>query len=66
MCDANAPPLGVFVASLALTFTYLDDVLTSFPSDLSLATTLLAARGMEEQRNFQELLTESVGPVHFF
>jgi hypothetical protein len=35
-------------------------------TDLSLATTLLAARGLEEQQNFEELLTESVGPVHFF
>ena len=34
MCDANAPPLGVFVASLALAFTHLDDVRTSFCSDL--------------------------------
>jgi hypothetical protein len=25
----------------------------------------LAARGLEEQRNFEELLTESVGRVHF-
>jgi hypothetical protein len=25
----------------------------------------LAARGLEEQRNFKELLTKSVGRVHF-
>jgi hypothetical protein len=25
----------------------------------------LAARGLEEQRNFEELLTESVGHLHF-
>ena len=25
----------------------------------------LAARGLEEPRNFQESLTKSVGPVHF-
>jgi hypothetical protein len=25
----------------------------------------LAARGLEERRNFEELLTESVGRVHF-
>ncbi len=25
----------------------------------------LAARGLEERRNFKELLTESVGRVHF-
>ncbi len=26
---------------------------------------MLAARGLEDPRNIQELLTESVGPVHF-
>jgi hypothetical protein len=26
---------------------------------------ILAARGLEEWRNFEELLTKSVGPVHF-
>jgi len=31
-----------------------------------IASNTLAARGLEEPRNFQELLTESVGPVHFF
>ncbi len=28
-------------------------------------TKTLAARGLEERRNFEELLTESVGRVHF-
>ena len=28
-------------------------------------TDTLAARGLEERRNFKELLTESVGRVHF-
>ena len=34
-----------------------------FYSDRGVAT--LAARGLEEPRNSQELLTKSVGPVHF-
>jgi hypothetical protein len=37
---------------------------TSKKLDTASAITL-AARGLEEPRNSQELLTESVGPVHF-
>jgi hypothetical protein len=32
----------------------------------NIAFSTLAARGLEERRNFEELLTESVGRVHYF
>ena len=34
-------------------------------AEQSTAAETLAARGLEEGRNFKELLTESVGRVHF-
>jgi hypothetical protein len=40
-------------------------VLEKYPTHNRGLTRTLAARGMEDPRNFQELLTKSVGPVHF-
>jgi hypothetical protein len=49
------------LASLG-SLTHIDSTLEGQQSP---AEETLAARGLEEQRNFKELLTESVGRVHF-